>query len=175
MSNRGTVAKWLPKGFGFIKPDDGGDDVFCHKTALDGRDHLLIGENVEYDMTTDDRSGKMRAENVTGDGTGEEPDMEPREERRDDRRGGGDYGGGRDRGYGGGRSGGYGGGREERRGGDRGYGGGDRDRGYGGGRDRHSGGGRDGGRDGGRKPGICYQYRDGNCRYGDRCRFSHEG
>jgi len=173
MANKGTVKKWTARGFGFIEMDDG-NDIFCHMSNLeDGRKHLLIGENVTFDIEDDSRSGKPRAANVVGDGTGEEPDLTPRDDRRgDDRRG---SGGGRDR-RGGDRS--YGGGR------DREYGGG-RERGYGGGRDREYGG-REGGRSGGRGGdrggsrggaggGVCYQFRDGNCSYGDRCRFSHDG
>jgi len=171
MSERGTVKKWLAKGFGFIEMESGGD-IFVHKSALsDGREFLNIGENVTFNSADDPRSGKMRAENVTGDGTGTEPDLTPRDDYRSRDRGG--YGD-RDRGYGGGYGGdrgGYGGGY----GGDRGgYGGGDYDGGYGG---RRSGGGRDrdyGGSGGGRSRGVCYQYRDGHCRFGDRCKFSHE-
>jgi len=126
----GVVKKWLPKGFGFIETADGedGKDVFVHVSACEGREFLNIGENVTFDESEDPRSGKMRAQNVVGDGTGEEPDLTPREPRNDRRGGyGGGYGGGRGggRGYGGGRGGGR----------DRGYGGG-RGGGYGGGRDR---------------------------------------
>lgn len=173
MASSGVVKKWLPKGFGFIERD-GGADVFVHVSSLDGRECLNIGENVTFDETEDPRSGKMRAENVTGDGTGEAPDLTPREPRRDnydDNRGGsgGGYGGrggdgGYGGGYGGGSGGGYGGGS---------YGGG-RDRDYGG-RSSGRGGSRGGGSGGGRGGGVCYQHRDGHCRFGDRCKFSHDG
>jgi CspA family cold shock protein len=50
---RGTV-KWFSseKGYGFIKPQDGGEDVFVHRnnvTGLDWEDSLRDGESVEYD------------------------------------------------------------------------------------------------------------------------------
>ena len=37
------------KGFGFITPDDGGDDIFVHVTGLaDGP--INEGDNVEYEL-----------------------------------------------------------------------------------------------------------------------------
>ena len=53
MSNRvnGTV-KWFndEKGYGFIRPDDGGKDVFVHYSALEGsgRRSLSEGQAVSY-------------------------------------------------------------------------------------------------------------------------------
>ncbi len=51
MSN-GTV-KWFneTKGFGFIQPVDGGDDVFVHYSAIsgDGFKTLTEGQNVDYE------------------------------------------------------------------------------------------------------------------------------
>jgi len=96
MSSSGSVKKWLPKGFGFIEQEDG-SDIFVHVSACDGREFLNIGEKVTYDIGQDERSGRDRAINVTGDGSGEEPDMEERRGgfggsrqggRNDDRRGG---------------------------------------------------------------------------------------
>jgi CspA family cold shock protein len=48
----GTV-KWFndTKGFGFIQPDEGGKDVFCHKTALQGLSSLAEGQKVEFDVS----------------------------------------------------------------------------------------------------------------------------
>ncbi len=46
--------KWFndAKGFGFIAPDDGGKDVFCHQSEIvvDGFRTLLEGQNVEFSV-----------------------------------------------------------------------------------------------------------------------------
>eukprot|EP00660_Eupelagonema_oceanica_P006291 gene6292-210_t len=71
MSQKGTCCRWnAEKGFGFIKPADGSADVFCHRRELsaDGRDRnvgLDEGKEVWFDVVTDDRSGKLRASNVS--------------------------------------------------------------------------------------------------------------
>ena len=50
----GTV-KWFndSKGFGFITPDDGGKDLFCHHSAIQasGYKSLKEGQKVSYDAT----------------------------------------------------------------------------------------------------------------------------
>ena len=49
----GTV-KWFSdeKGYGFITPDDGGTDLFCHYTAIEGDGFKSIkeGQKVEYEI-----------------------------------------------------------------------------------------------------------------------------
>ena len=46
---KGKVARFFDqKGFGFIKPDDGGKDLFVHINDVDGGD-LREGDTVEYE------------------------------------------------------------------------------------------------------------------------------
>uniref|UniRef100_A0A7S1UZE3 CSD domain-containing protein n=1 Tax=Grammatophora oceanica TaxID=210454 RepID=A0A7S1UZE3_9STRA len=65
------IVKWFNsmKGFGFILPDDGSEDVFVHQTAIiaEGFRSLADGEKVEFDTETDD-TGRLRATSVTGPG-----------------------------------------------------------------------------------------------------------
>ena len=60
----GTV-KWFngQKGFGFIQPDGGGQDVFVHISAVEraGMDELREGQKIKYDLEDDRRSGKKSA------------------------------------------------------------------------------------------------------------------
>lgn len=60
----GTV-KWFnpQKGFGFIQPDTGGNDVFVHISAVEraGLGSLNEGQKVSYELEKDQRSGKMSA------------------------------------------------------------------------------------------------------------------
>ena len=63
----GTV-KWFnsQKGFGFIQPDSGGNDVFVHISAVEraGMGTLNEGQKVSFDVVADKRSGKSAAENL---------------------------------------------------------------------------------------------------------------
>lgn len=61
----GTV-KWFndTKGFGFITPEDGGEDLFVHFSVINmpGKKTLREGQKVEFDIT-DGAKGKQ-ASNV---------------------------------------------------------------------------------------------------------------
>ena len=75
------------KGFGFITPDAGGEDVFVHQTAVyaQGFRSLAEGEEVEFDIEEDKNKGKKFATNVTGPG-GAYVQGAPRRERNFDSR-----------------------------------------------------------------------------------------
>jgi CspA family cold shock protein len=62
---QGTV-KWFnpEKGFGFIQPEDGGNDVFVHKSAVEraGMRTLNEGQKISYEIEMD--RGKSSAVNL---------------------------------------------------------------------------------------------------------------
>ncbi|WP_377848749.1 cold-shock protein [Bosea sp. UC22_33] len=62
------VVKWFneTKGYGFITPDGGGNDVFVHVSAVEraGLRGLNEGQKVSYELVADKRSGKQSADNL---------------------------------------------------------------------------------------------------------------
>jgi len=52
------------KGFGFIKPDDGSNDVFFHVSALREGDEIIKGKAVKFEIGVDPKSGKTKAVSV---------------------------------------------------------------------------------------------------------------
>jgi CspA family cold shock protein len=61
----GTV-KWFndSKGFGFVTQEGGGEDVFCHQSAIQatGFRSLTEGQKVEFDVTKGPKG--LQASNV---------------------------------------------------------------------------------------------------------------
>ena len=62
----GTV-KWfnVQKGYGFIRPNDGGNDVFVHISAVEqaGMDGLQEGQKLDYELEQGQR-GRVSAINL---------------------------------------------------------------------------------------------------------------
>jgi CspA family cold shock protein len=52
------------RGFGFIKPDDGGGDVFFHVSGLREGDEITVGKAVTFEVGVDPKSGKSKAVSV---------------------------------------------------------------------------------------------------------------
>eukprot|EP01084_Bolivina_argentea_P180188 311285_1 len=64
------TCKWFnsKKGYGFITPEDGSEDVFVHQTNVhaEGFRSLGEGETVEFKTEIDEKTGKVKAVAVTG-------------------------------------------------------------------------------------------------------------
>jgi len=54
MSRKQGTVKWFndSKGFGFITPDDGGNDIFVHHSSIqaEGYKSLAEGQKVEFNV-----------------------------------------------------------------------------------------------------------------------------
>ena len=62
----GKMLRWnTEKGFGFIQPEDGGEDLFCHVSELlDGEGSIREGDTCNFKVQYDERKGKDRATKV---------------------------------------------------------------------------------------------------------------
>ena len=62
MASKGKIASWNDaKGFGFIAPDRGNDDVFCHIKAFANRNRRpAVGDAVTFSVQKD-KQGRLRA------------------------------------------------------------------------------------------------------------------
>ena len=66
---KGVLKTWKEdRGFGFIKPDDGGKDIFIHISALKGVSRRPKTGDVIYYQITKDNRGKYKAINAQIEG-----------------------------------------------------------------------------------------------------------
>ena len=78
---RTGIVKWFntQKGYGFIKPVDGGFDVYVHIKSVQqaGWVELKEGQKVSFDTVADERTGEIIAEHLSMP-----PDRPPQEGQR---------------------------------------------------------------------------------------------
>ncbi|MBL4870361.1 MAG: cold-shock protein [Robiginitomaculum sp.] len=60
------IVKWFntTKGYGFIAPDDGGNDVFVHITALEKAGLRGLSDNQKVTFDLEENRGKQAAANI---------------------------------------------------------------------------------------------------------------
>jgi cold shock CspA family protein len=80
---KGKLVRWFDdKGFGFIKPENGKDDIFIHISALKGMSRKpLIGDVIHYQISFD-TNGKTRAVNPKIEGVSQALTLTPLEQER---------------------------------------------------------------------------------------------
>lgn len=77
-TDKGTLIRWIEnKGFGFIKPDQGGRDLFIHISALKAMSRKpVVGDVIHYRIQVDN-NGKIRAVDAKIEGVTEDLTLEP--------------------------------------------------------------------------------------------------
>ncbi len=62
----GTIKTLTDRGFGFIRPENGREDIFFHRSSLVGVDmeQLRQGDRVTFNSETDPRGKGPRASDV---------------------------------------------------------------------------------------------------------------
>ena len=68
MQHQAGSVKWFntTKGYGFIEPETGGNDIFIHISALQRSNISTIseGQRVYFELETNKRTGKTAAANI---------------------------------------------------------------------------------------------------------------
>lgn len=62
----GTCVGWFDdRGYGFVRPDTGGADIFVHRRSLRGAALWLEqGQRVQFEISVDPKVGRTQALNV---------------------------------------------------------------------------------------------------------------
>merc|ERR1712216_500326 len=71
MEKQSGKVKWFDpkKGFGFVTPNQGGEDVFVHQSQIKSEGFRTLSEDMEIEFDIErDQNGKLSAKNVTGPG-----------------------------------------------------------------------------------------------------------
>ena len=72
MTQTGSIKKfYVEKGFGFVEPDDGSEDVFVHVKDNPDLKGAQPGDQVAFDSEWDDRKSKYKGTNVSFTKSGE--------------------------------------------------------------------------------------------------------